>query len=149
MQKITTYLCLATLLVNTTGLPMPRVAGAGTLPCGCDSQAREHGTCCCSQGGSSCCAIKKPSCCASASEPSESAPAPQATRAMPWDWVVRMAARDCLGLNEAWLQLANVLPPPAIVVWQFEWVVAGAVCNTSRTLQRVSHAPETPPPRQG
>jgi len=63
------------------------------------------------------------------------------------EFVIGSLARQCRGQVDSWCSVGAVLPPPAVVAWQFDWTVAARLSESSPLLLSRDLAPPSPPPR--
>jgi hypothetical protein len=143
-------------LAATFGFPVVVPARAGKdgchqRACGC-IVTDEHQSCCCDPAPKtvtrSCCARPVENCPHCDGEAPESCCEKKAASDGPVvAWVVGPQARQCRGLDTLWFSLGAVLPPTAPVTAAADLVPAGTLVHVASSLDSLSWAPPSPPPR--
>lgn len=64
-----------------------------------------------------------------------------------WRMVIGAAAARCQGIALLWSVLGGSLPPPEVVVWNFDWRLATTLESAPCTYLSSRLAPPVPPPR--
>jgi hypothetical protein len=123
-------------------------ASASTATCceaaTCDSSPGHGEDCCCSACGSASEKPREPAPCCQAQAPT---PDRSAGKEHAVSWVLGIMARQCQNQGTFWLTGTPALPPPALVIWTYDWTPVAWCPAVDALAQSTSISPPAPPPR--